>query len=251
MIADHIKGICHGLRNQYAQWLQPLGSPEYQNGFVDNLKAAGGRGQVQQNKEEGGSKRSFQAIVTEKLAEFVSDDNNNMLCILNPADFDVWQQTSNPFQGNASMSSLTPSEITAIISEAAMKACQGLGMIDYGRLCIVYEEAHSLIPEWSSVAAEGGDKTATAQTARAILQGRKFGLGCLLITQRTANITKTILNQCNTIFAMRTFDDTGKDFLANYIGHDYNQRFTYPPRPPRYLLRQGVNVREPRSSEIK
>jgi len=61
----------------------------------------------------------------------------------------------------------------------------------------------------------------TARSARAILQGRKYGLGCLLITQRTANVTKTILNQCNTIFAMRTFDDTGKDFLSNYIGSDY------------------------------
>jgi DNA helicase HerA-like ATPase len=53
---------------------------------------------------------------------------------------------------------------------------------------------------------------ATAATARAILQGRKYGLGCLLVTQRTANVTKTILNQCNTTFAMRMFDDTGKDF---------------------------------------
>src|SRR6202020_118757 len=82
------------------------------------------------------------------------------------------------------------------------------------------EEAHSLVPEWNSVVAEG-DKAATARSARAILQGRKYGLGCLLITQRTANVTKTILNQCNTIFAMRTFDDTGKTFLANYIGSDY------------------------------
>jgi hypothetical protein len=31
------------------------------------------------------------------------------------------------------------------------------------------------------------------------------------------NVSKTILNQCNTIFAMRTFDETGKDFLSNYI----------------------------------
>lgn len=46
-------------------------------------------------------------------------------------------------------------------------------------------------------------------------------MGCLLITQRTANVTKTILNQCNTIFAMRTFDDTGKEFLGNYIGSEY------------------------------
>lgn len=93
-------------------------------------------------------------------------------------------------------------------------------MIDRARVCLVYEEAHSLVPEWNSVVAEG-DKAATARSARAILQGRKYGLGCLLITQRTANVTKTILNQCNTIFAMRTFDDTGKEFLSNYIGRDY------------------------------
>jgi uncharacterized protein len=93
-------------------------------------------------------------------------------------------------------------------------------MIDYARICLVFEEAHSIVPEWNSVASDG-DRAATAATARAILQGRKYGLRCLLITQRTANVTKTILNQCNTIFAMRTFDDTGKDFLSNYIGSEY------------------------------
>ena len=118
------------------------------------------------------------------------------------------------------MSALTPCEITAIMSEATLEVAQELGMTDRARVCLVYEEAHSLVPEWNSVAAEG-DKTATAASARAILQGRKYGLGCLLITQRTANVTKTILNQCNTIFAMRIFDDTGKDFLSNYIGGDY------------------------------
>ncbi len=118
------------------------------------------------------------------------------------------------------MATLTPTEITAIISDAALTVCQDLGMIDRARVCLVYEEAHSLVPEWNSVVADG-DKAATARSARAILQGRKYGLGCLLITQRTANVTKTILNQCNTIFTMRTFDDTGKAFLSNYIGRDY------------------------------
>jgi DNA helicase HerA-like ATPase len=93
-------------------------------------------------------------------------------------------------------------------------------MTDKARVCVVYEEAHSLVPEWNS-AVDEGDQTASNGSARAILQGRKYGLGCLLITQRTANVTKTILNQCNTIFAMRTFDDTGKNFLANYMGMDY------------------------------
>lgn len=127
------------------------------------------------------------------------------------------------YESRASMASLTPTEITQIISDAALQAVQSQGTTEKARVCLVYEEAHSLVPEWNSVAAEG-DKTATNGTARAILQGRKYGLGCLLVTQRTANVTKTILNQCNTIFAMRTFDDTGKEFLSNYIGVNYSSR---------------------------
>ena len=121
---------------------------------------------------------------------------------------------------SAGLRQVTPTEITQMISEASLQIAQTYGLTDKARVCLVYEEAHSLIPEWNSVAAEG-DKAATNGTARAILQGRKYGLGCLLITQRTANVTKTILNQCNTVFAMRTFDDTGKEFLSNYLGSEY------------------------------
>ena len=75
-------------------------------------------------------------------------------------------------------------------------------------------------PEWNSVANDA-DRYASSGTARVILQGRKYGLGSLIITQRTANVSKSILNQCNTVFAMRIFDDTGKAFLENYVGADY------------------------------
>ena len=114
------------------------------------------------------------------------------------------------------MAPLTPPEITQIISDAALQVVSSFGMTEDARLCIVYEEAHSLVPEWNSAVGDG-DRAAANGTARAILQGRKYGMGCLLITQRTANVTKTILNQCNSVFAMRTFDDTGKEFLANYL----------------------------------
>src|SRR5690606_38678063 len=57
---------------------------------------------------------------------------------------------------------------------------------------------------------------------KVILQGRKYGLGALVVTQRTANISKSILDECNTIDAMRVFDDTGKQFLANYIDSEYS-----------------------------
>ena len=44
----------------------------------------------------------------------------------------------------------------------------------------------------------------------------------MVVTQRTANVTKSILNQCNSIFALRVFDATGMEFLSNYIGDDYS-----------------------------
>src|SRR6267378_56543 len=65
------------------------------------------------------------------------------------------------------------------------------------------------------------DRAAANGTARAILQRRKFGFGCLVVTQRPANVTKSILNQCNTILALRVYDATGMEFLRAYIGDDY------------------------------
>lgn len=65
-------------------------------------------------------------------------------------------------------------------------------------------------PRWSDDPRDRDDY------GRELSQGSRGGL-----TQRTANVTKTILNQCNSVFAMRTFDDTGKEFLANYLGRSY------------------------------
>lgn len=220
MIANGIKVICLDLTNQYSDLLHDFLDQDYEEAQIAELEEAARGGEPRRNKELGGSRQAFRERITGQLREFVSADNRRLLRIYNPAQFQVTRQASGMYEGQADMATLTPSEITAIVSDAALTVCQELGMTDEGRVCLVYEEAHSLVPEWNSVAAEG-DKTATAQSARAILQGRKYGLGCLLITQRTANVTKTILNQCNTIFAMRTFDDTGKVFLSNYIGGDY------------------------------
>ncbi|MCV0381935.1 MAG: DUF87 domain-containing protein [Erythrobacter sp.] len=233
MIARGIKVVCLDLTNQYENLLEDFIDPVHEQVRRDFLTTAGRGGVANQNKEQGGSRHRFKQAVFRKMREFMAAEDDHYLWVINPAQFRVTKQVSGMFNGNADLAHLTPSEITAIFSDAALFVCQELGMTDEARLCLVYEEAHSLVPEWNSVAADG-DKMATATSARAILQGRKYGLGCLLITQRTANVTKTILNQCNTIFAMRTFDDTGKDFLGNYIGSDYAA--VLPSMQPRHAV---------------
>lgn len=220
MIAQGIKVLCLDLTNQYELLLAEFLDPLYEAAKREELVKAGKGGTPHKNRVLGGSKHAFKKAVVAQLRSFLSDGDDHYLRIANPAQFRVTQQPSFMKDGTAELMPLSACEITAIFSDAALLVCQEMGMTDNARLCLVYEEAHSLVPEWNSVAQEG-DRTATATSARAILQGRKYGLGCLLITQRTANVTKTILNQCNTIFAMRTFDDTGKEFLGNYIGSDY------------------------------
>ena len=222
MVAEGIKVICLDLTNQYAAELSAFHDAEGEQVQFGELQTIGegGKAKVSKHVEEGGSRRDFAAKVKEHLNAFLDVACDKKLKILNPASFTVWRQDSKPFNNEASMATLTPCEITRILTEAALEALQEQGMTDKARCCLVYEEAHSLIPEWNAVASDG-DKTATNGTAKAILQGRKFGLGCLVITQRTANVTKSILNQCNTVFALRVFDATGMDFLKNYIGDDY------------------------------
>lgn len=223
MIASGIKVICLDLTNQYAQQLSPFYNEPVEALRIQELQAVGpgGKTNFQKNVEEGGSVGNFKEKLREILAGFLNPETPDRLAIYNPAELEVWRQDSKPFKDRASMASLTPAQITRVFAETVLEILHAQGMTDDARCCLVFEEAHSLIPEWNAVASEG-DKSATNGTAKAILQGRKYGLGCLVVTQRTANVTKSILNQCNTVFALRVFDATGMEFLRNYIGDDYS-----------------------------
>jgi len=237
IITEGIKVICLDLTNQYASELADFYDEKYESICIAAIQNAGekDKDEFQNDPEMGGSLPCFSKAIYDDLQDFTNPSNKRMLKIYNPSQLTATKQTSEPRQykeganwcRTAPLWSVTPVEVTRIVTEAALTLLQDQ-MDDRARVCLVYEEAHSLVPEWNSVAAEG-DKTATSGTARAILQGRKYGLGCLLITQRTANVTKTILNQCNTVFAMRTFDETGKDFLANYVGKDYSSTLSSLP----------------------
>lgn len=141
---------------------------------------------------------------------------------------------------------LTQAEKLRIIATELFRILMQIGVSpdQDARVLLVLEEAHSLIPEWNSVSSEG-DKSATNGTAKVVLQGRKYGLGTLVITQRTANISKSVLNQCNTIFALRVFDDTGKSFLENYIGGDYAAILPTLEERHAIAIGKGLELKQP------
>jgi len=229
LISQNIKVIVLDLTNQYRLELKDFIDVDYEQKCLKKILDAGenDRDNQDENPSKGGSKINFIEALRQDIYDLLNNDKNRNLKIYNPGQLFATKQNYEPksyriedeWHRTAQLFTLTPVEITQIVSEVALELVSN-EMRDTARLCLVLEEAHSLIPEFSSIVVEN-DKHATNGTARAILQGRKYGFGCIVVTQRTANVTKTILNQCNSIFAMRTFDETGKDFLANYIGKDY------------------------------
>jgi len=92
--------------------------------------------------------------------------------------------------------------------------------------CIVLEEAHTIIPETSFLGDLGdysSNKGLVSKMGQIALQGRKYGVGFLVIAQRTANVSKTVLTQCNTVICFQAFDETSFNFLGNYVGKDMVQ----------------------------
>ena len=100
------------------------------------------------------------------------------------------------------------------------------------RVCVVLEEAHTIIPEVGSMGVQDSASKATINSiAQIALQGRKYNIGFIVIAQRTANVSKTVLTQCNSIVTFQELDRTSSEFLSNYMGKDFlNALPTLKPR---------------------
>ncbi len=98
---------------------------------------------------------------------------------------------------------------------------------DYGkRACVILEEAHTIILEISSMSVSDNASKATVNSiAQIALQGRKYNIGFIVITQRTENVSKTVLTQCNLVIVFQKLDKTTSDFLANYMGKSFVEIF--------------------------
>lgn len=63
-------------------------------------------------------------------------------------------------------------------------------------LLLVLEEAHLFLPE-------GGDSAAHRTISKIAKEGRKYGIGLCVVTQRPIEIESTVLSQCGTMIALR------------------------------------------------
>ena len=249
VVENNIKVVCIDITNQYKN--PEAGLPKYiKSDFIQEELSEQELKELRDSKNNDGSRNdatswgnqnNYTNILNSSFSTFLSNDDKNVL-ILNPDWHPVTKAGANFNIEN--LVDCTAAEKTRIITESLFKKVMSMGETNTARVLLVFEEAHSLVPEWNSTA-HPGDSSATNGTAKVILQGRKFGLGCMVITQRTANVSKSLLNQCNTMFALRVFDDTGKNFLQNYIGSDYAD--TLPTLEERHaiVIGKALKLKQP------
>jgi uncharacterized protein len=82
-------------------------------------------------------------------------------------------------------------------------------------LLIVYEEAHSYLPRG------GPAQFVTGYAGRAVRrvfkEGRKYGVGALVVSQRPSELDETILSQCGTFFVLRLSNSDDQSRIRSTI----------------------------------
>jgi len=81
---------------------------------------------------------------------------------------------------------------------------------------IVLEEAHSFVPEFPLALRE--HQKPISESTRYIMQARKFGITFLIVSQRTAVVSKTALSQCENYVILKTLDKTSLEYLESVVG---------------------------------
>ena len=80
-------------------------------------------------------------------------------------------------------------------------------------LLIVLEEAHRFLPR-------DGDTPTHRAVSRIAKEGRKYGVGLMVVTQRPSDIDSAVLSQCGTMIALRVTNGADRAAVAGMVPDD-------------------------------
>lgn len=80
-------------------------------------------------------------------------------------------------------------------------------------LLVVLEEAHLFLPE-------GHQSAAQRTLAKVAKEGRKYGVGLMLVTQRPTELDSTVLSQCGTMIALRLTNQADRSRVTSTMPDD-------------------------------
>jgi hypothetical protein len=116
------------------------------------------------------------------------------------------------------------------------------GKTPLGRV-VVLEEAHVFVPEWNF--GQRGQQDQVSASSRMIMQARKFGLTFIIVSQRTAVVTKSALSQCENYIVLKTIDQTSLEYLETMVGREYIEAIAELKQHEALCVGPSFNCEEP------
>ncbi len=121
--------------------------------------------------------------------------------------------------------SLVPTEVihivTAVIARMTLEALQRYRHMNNGETLpttLVMEEAHTFIRKYANGTEEAPAYSMCTQVFERIArEGRKFGVGVVLSSQRPSELSPTVLSQCNTFLLHRISNDRDQELVHKLV----------------------------------
>jgi hypothetical protein len=120
--------------------------------------------------------------------------------------------------------SLVPAEvchlITAVVSRVVFESLQRYRKVHGDSLptVLVMEEAHTFVKRYKNDSENPDASSVCCQVFERIArEGRKFGLGLVLSSQRPSELSQTVLSQCNSFLLHRISNDRDQDIVAKLV----------------------------------
>ena len=83
-------------------------------------------------------------------------------------------------------------------------------------LLMVFEEAHNYIPRH-----DRGQQFARKAVERVAKEGRKYGVSAMVVSQRPAELSETVLAQCNNFVVMRMSNPEDQSYIRKVVGDQF------------------------------
>lgn len=156
----------------------------------------------------------------EWLTSYLGSDKTN--------NDEIDEEKQNESEDDGSISiidlSLVPSEIThvitAVIARMIFEALQRYRKENRDSLptVLVMEEAHTFVKKYKDDSENQATSTVCCQIFEKIArEGRKFGLGLVLSSQRPSELSPTVLSQCNTFLLHRISNDRDQELVHKLV----------------------------------
>ncbi|WP_081617389.1 ATP-binding protein [Thioalkalivibrio sp. ALMg11] len=210
-VASGIKVICIDLTSQYKGRLADLNPTDLSIQEQTSVDLSQKLFEVETGQYGAGNEKKalktfsdqIRIDVDSQLRAFMSDDHNSL--------------------GLIQLPEISNSQASIFITEIYMSCLLNIAKEGFGdnskKVLVAVEEAHTIMPEPATMGvSDFASKSLVAKISQIALQGRKYNVGLLILAQRTANVSKTVLTQCNSIVSFACYDDTSISFLKNVFG---------------------------------